>query len=153
MTTHASQPDRRSQTHGRSLVLAVASGSASLGCRCQSYNRPDWGGDKPEVILPKPEWSSRENGVCVDACIADTILMLWANGIVTGGCCCGHNRMPPSVVLDSAADGQRAIELLRAHDGRKWNVMQWQLVTLSPPNDQGQTRSANNQNDKSVEKS
>jgi len=68
--------------------------------------------------------------------------MLWANGIITGGCCCGHNRMPPSVVLDNAADGQRAIELLRANDGRKWDVMQWQLVTLSPLNTEGDRRGA-----------
>ena len=104
---------------------------ASSRCRCRSYNRPDWGGDQPEVVLPKPEWSERERGICVDACIADSIMMLWAHGIVTGGCCCGHNREGPSVILDNNADAQQAITLLRGNDGRNWKVMQWQLVTVT----------------------
>jgi len=99
-------------------------------CDCKSYNRPDWGGDRPEVVLPKPEWSTRERGICVDACIAKAIKMLWANGIITAGCCCGHNRERPSVVLDSAADAQRAIELLNKNDGRPWLVLQWRLCEL-----------------------
>lgn len=104
-----------------------------MSCRCKSYNRPDWGGDKPEVILPRPEWSTRERGICVDACIAEAIQMLWANGIITGGCCCGHNLRNPSVVLDNAMteeECQRTMQLLREKDGREWDVMQWRLVTL-----------------------
>jgi len=40
-------------------------------CRCRSYNRPDWGGDLPEVILRAPKWSNASNGICVDPCIAE----------------------------------------------------------------------------------
>jgi hypothetical protein len=29
--------------------------------------------------------------VCVDPCIVDEMKTLWANGIQTRGCCCGHN--------------------------------------------------------------
>jgi len=101
-------------------------------CDCVSYNRPDWcpANGTPEVILPKPAWSSRERGICVDACIAEAIKMLWANGIVTDGCCCGHNRMRPSVVIDSSADGRRALDLLLRNDGRDWVVNQWRLMRL-----------------------
>lgn len=87
------------------------------------------------MIVPKPEWSDRQNDtICLDACISDAILMLWENGVQTLGCCCGHNRMPPNVVIAESADGQRAIELLRKNDGRQWEVMQWQLVTILPNN-------------------
>jgi hypothetical protein len=106
--------------------------STTPSCRCQSYNRPDWGGDQPEVILPKPDWSSRERGICVDACIADAIKMLWFYGVITDGCCCGHNREAPSVIIDSVADAALAHRLLTENDGRKWTVMQWKLVTFTP---------------------
>jgi len=32
---------------------------------------------------------------CVDACLADEIKDLWSRGIVTTGCCCGHNLTLP----------------------------------------------------------
>lgn len=30
---------------------------------------------------------------CVDRCIADAVQSLWALGVVTTGCCCGHNQV------------------------------------------------------------
>jgi hypothetical protein len=105
-------------------------------CNCISYNRPDLCSPdgKPEVILPKPAWSSKEQGICVDACIADAIKMLWANDVVTGGCCCGHNKWNPSVIVDSAADAHKALNLLVAFDGRPWDVLQWRLRKISHDN-------------------
>ncbi len=99
-------------------------------CNCLSYNKPEWGGDKPEIILPTPSWSERKNGICVDACISDAILMLWENGIMTEGCCCGHNKNNPSVVISTNSEGNKTKELLKLNDGRDWEVMQWQLVKL-----------------------
>lgn len=29
--------------------------------------------------------------VCVDPCILEEIILLWEAGIITHGCCCGHN--------------------------------------------------------------
>jgi hypothetical protein len=103
-------------------------------CDCISYNRPDI---CPEtgtrsVILPKPEWSSREKGICVDACIAEAIKMLWANGVVTTGCCCGHNRAKPSVVIETGNDCLEAIRLLKENDGREWEVLQWRICVIGP---------------------
>lgn len=103
-------------------------------CDCISYNRPDLCAPdgRPEVILPKPSWSSKENGICVDACIADAIKMLWANDVVTDGCCCGHNGWtPPSVVVDSAVDARKTLDLLTKYDGRAWEVFQWRLHKIS----------------------
>lgn len=103
----------------------------SQRCECQSYNRPDWGGTKPEVVLPAPSWSAKTNGICVDECISDAIQMLWANGIVTGGCCCcGHNQAPPCVLVNDVEDAHRTDDLLRENDGRDWRVMWWHHDTL-----------------------
>lgn len=41
---------------------------------------------------------SRRNGskdsICLDVCIAEEVQDLWALGITTTGCCCGHNITP-----------------------------------------------------------
>lgn len=31
-----------------------------------------------------------ENGISVDKCLVDEIVMLWKSDIITFGCCCGH---------------------------------------------------------------
>lgn len=61
-------------------------------CDCISYNRPEPCNQNgvESVILKAPKWSEKDT-ICVDACIADSILMLWNNDILTLGCCCGHN--------------------------------------------------------------
>ncbi len=101
-------------------------------CDCISYNRPDLCpiDGKPSVLLKPPSWSSRES-ICVDACIADAVKMLWDNDIVTCGSCCGHNKWMPSIILDEAADARKALDLLVAFDGRPWDVMQWRLRKIS----------------------
>lgn len=40
--------------------------------------------------------------VCIDPCIMEEIQMLWDKGIMTYGCCCGHNQPPmePYVNVD-----------------------------------------------------
>lgn len=104
-----------------------------MSCRCISYNRPDLRPrrGKPEVMLRAPTWSVRPI-ICVDACIADAIQMLWRHDVITRGCCCGHNRIPPSVVLDMPDQAPLAIELLQKHDGREWDVLVWTLCKIAP---------------------
>lgn len=100
-------------------------------CDCISYNRPDLTPDagRPEVVLPTPPHiEGRPNGICVDACIAAAIGMLWSHKVETRGCCCGHNRENPSVVLSESEDGDRVKQLLADNDGRQWHVMQWRLI-------------------------
>lgn len=100
-------------------------------CDCISYNRPDLcvSDGKPEVVLPTPQHiNGKPNGVCVDACIVDAIKMLWSHKVETLGCCCGHNRASPSVVISESEDAVRAKQLLTENDGREWDVMQWRLV-------------------------
>ena len=100
-------------------------------CDCISYNRPDLclADGRPEVILPAPpQITDKPNGICVDACIADAIRMLWSHGVETKGCCCGHNRGGPSVVIAKQCDGDMVKRLLSEHDGRGWDVFQWRLI-------------------------
>ena len=47
--------------------------------------------DNIDIPYNSPEQPLRET-VCLDVCLAGEIKSLWANGIVTTGCCCGHNR-------------------------------------------------------------
>lgn len=102
-----------------------------MTCRCRSYNRPDWNpeGDRPEVVVKAPAWADRPT-ICLDACIADVIQALWTHGMETLGCCCGHGKIGPSVLIASHMDGQRAHQLLRQLDDRDWTVQQWRVVTI-----------------------
>ena len=63
-----------------------------------------------EIILEVPDTvnlkynspnQKRRTTVCIDKCIVDEIKLLWKNGIVTYGCCCGHNdaRFNPYVII------------------------------------------------------
>lgn len=87
-----------------------------------------------ETILPLPAWIPKDNDnrtVCVDSCIADVIKRLWEKGVVTLGCCCGHGKSNPCVILDTHMDSDYAANLLQAIDPRRtWDVMQWRLVIV-----------------------
>lgn len=100
-------------------------------CECWSYNMQE--GETPNKVLDPNkyfEWDSEASSVCVDACIADQITMLWENGIWTKGCCCGHGKMKPNVVLGISGDPRKAQVLLSENDSnRDWRVLQWQLVS------------------------
>lgn len=102
-------------------------------CDCISYNRSDEsGGSTPEAVLPYRKYfpGSAKETVCVDACIAETIERLWAAGVITGACCCGHNgRSPiangrPSVMIADPAQAELAFDVL-ASDPRAWWVQFW----------------------------
>lgn len=107
------------------LLESLIDDELKYKCNCVSYNMdsPDKHGDK-EVILKAPSWSSRGT-ICIDYCIADIIKMLWENGVVTHGCCCGHNKQNPTVIV-SPENLALTISLLNHDiDGRglrKWNI-------------------------------
>lgn len=86
----------------------------------------DWG---TETILPMPEWlclDKQNRTVCIDSCIADKIKTLWAAKIVTLGCCCGHGKESPSVVIEASyRDYEKIKEIVP-----DWRILQWQLVEV-----------------------
>jgi len=47
----------------------------------------------PPIALKRNDnTGSIRKSVCIDVCLASEILELWKLGIVTTGCCCGHNK-------------------------------------------------------------
>lgn len=59
-----------------------------------SYDNQRW--------VSAPPHMPKENGYCLDECIADEVISLWDKGIVTTGCCCGHNKEEAYIgVIDS----------------------------------------------------
>lgn len=79
--------------------------------------------------------------VTLDRCIAGVIYHLWDVGIPTLGCCCGHGKASPCVIVDEALPlslCDAAYEQINFvfGDKRVWQVMQWRPVTLdTPPGD------------------
>lgn len=49
----------------------------------------------------RPENDIREY-VSIDLCLVEEIKYLWSLGIVTTGCCCGHNTLPPYIGVDDS---------------------------------------------------
>lgn len=72
--------------------------------------------------------------VSVDPCIAAVMYHLWENNVITLGCCCGHNKVNPSVVIkpnDCRAEYTSVVRGIIAQiDGRHWDIQAWRLVTL-----------------------
>jgi len=94
----------------------------------------EWG--SVEVFdLPEGMRESHEpKKVYIDTCIVKQIEALWAAGIETSGCCCGHGNKNPSVVVVerySYNDITRVVGVLDEHDDRSWDVIQWRPVTVT----------------------
>lgn len=89
------------------LALCARSFSVALEsvamCSCVDV---DFGTYANAVALYPPEdLGITRVPATVDRCLADEVQALWAQGIVTTGSCCGHNKMPGmiSVADDSVA--------------------------------------------------
>ena len=96
-----------------------------MKCSCQSYNRPDLGGDNPPVIM-KGKFV-KKIGITVDACLEPIIQKLWDEGIPTDNSCCGHNGKlgKPSIILKEK-DAIKAKEIV----GTDIEIMYWKLLRV-----------------------
>jgi len=60
-----------------------------------------------QICVPIPYWmidpSSSQEFICIDTCIYPEILELWKNGVETIGCCCGHNKVPAYIQVESSS--------------------------------------------------
>lgn len=79
-------------------------------CKCKSYNRKVKGAKHPNVILevPKRLRTKRVDGteqrtIVVDKCMAKRLVSLWAAGLQTMNCCCGHNKFMPTIIIPDDA--------------------------------------------------
>lgn len=54
--------------------------------------------------------------ISIDPCIYGEILQLWQHGVITYGCCCGHNYLTPMVnVADESIDKMLALGYIQEH--------------------------------------
>ena len=92
---------------------------------------------KQQVLtLPKDIDVDREHrNVSIDIDIVDEILYLWKNKIETLGCCSGHGKTNPSIVIESGYNdkGIKEIEsLLKKIDKTKtWDILQWRIKKVN----------------------
>jgi hypothetical protein len=69
--------------------------------------------------------------IWVDKEIAEVIQYLWKHGIDTRGCCSGHDKEYPSVVISSGYNSAEVLEirrLINEVDGRPWIIYQWKSI-------------------------
>ena len=59
-------------------------------CNCVNI---ELGSYDNQVWVDAPPHMPKENGYCLDRCIAAEVMWLWSIGITTTGCCCGHNKI------------------------------------------------------------
>ena len=114
-------------------------------CNCLSYNAGV--GEVDEVRLTPPpslgitdSLGDPKKAVFVDACIAPVIAHLWANGVLTLDCCCGHNGDfgPPNVMLDttaSSSDARHAATLIAQIDDRSFDIRAWKVCNFNAERD------------------
>lgn len=90
-----------------------------------------------EVVIDLPDGIAtyRQNRtVCVDSCIVDVIKHLWSKGWQTLGCCCGHGKGNPNVVITDGYGAQDILAILlelSQVDAREWDILQWKLTKVN----------------------
>lgn len=111
-----------------------------MGCKCitdSKYHHDPQNTKKGIVLLIPDEIFNQINRevqtVTIDFCIAKIIKSLWAAGVVTLGCCCGHNKQNPNIIIPEGYGVPQiahAKRLLSHIDSRTWDIFQWKLVSV-----------------------
>ena len=84
-----------------------------------------------KVKLPK-HIAEDEHEIEIDSCILDTMAFLWDHHIETTGCCCGHGRMEPSIVITDKHTDEDIVRIkgLLFNCDRRWRIYQWRCVEV-----------------------
>lgn len=93
----------------------------------------EWNIGGLSVPLPDDICPGKENRtVCIDECIIATIKALWAAGVQTLGCCCGHGKERASIVLADTGNLDDIVktERILSEDGRAWSIIQWRPIEI-----------------------
>lgn len=77
-------------------------------CNCKIKKLSQEIGNQQMDLVQLPSFMRRyfankglyKHHIWIDSCLLDEIKYLWDNGIVTTGCCCGHNLLPPYIGVD-----------------------------------------------------
>ena len=59
-------------------------------CDCKDIEVGSYGN---QIWVHAPAHMAKDNGYCLDRCVAEEVMQLWMKGITTTGCCCGHNKL------------------------------------------------------------
>ena len=77
-------------------------------CNCKIKKLSQEIGNKQMDLVQLPSFMRRyfankgleKYHIWIDSCLSDEIKYLWSEGIVTTGCCCGHNLLCPYIGVD-----------------------------------------------------
>ena len=104
----------------------------------------EWDNGGVVVDLPENMLHLKDSGrtqICIDECIVPQIKALWAAGISTLGCCCGHNKRECEVILPGhfdPTDVSKAYNILKEADPeRRWHIKQWLLIDVAQLGERG----------------
>lgn len=88
-----------------------------------------------EIVLNCPDFIDKEyRTVSIDLCISKVIKALWKRKIVTLGCCCGHGKEQPSVIIDQSYNRLEIAKIkaiIKRVDSREWKILQWNLIDVN----------------------
>lgn len=74
-------------------------------CNCNKHTAI---GNYGNQVIVLPPFTNRFT--CIDRCVLSEITLLWSLGIVTTGCCCGHNQLKGFIgVEDDYIEQMKAI--------------------------------------------
>lgn len=101
-------------------------------CDCHSYNK-DVGGN-PEKLLKVPDYLNMHKEYCsIDSRISHVIQHLWNNQVITVGCCCGHGKNKPSIILNQNS-GEKWADTVRDYislvDDRDFDLLSWKMMNI-----------------------
>lgn len=92
--------------------------------------------DKKIILkLPKDIATYKKcRDIPVDYEIVNTIKYLWKNKIQTLGCCSGHGKENPSIVITDGYNDKEIKEIekiILKVDKQKWNILQWRIKKVN----------------------
>ena len=94
----------------------------------------EWNNGGLPIALPDNicKWKKNRT-VCIDECIIPQIKAIWDAGFETLGCCCGHMKRDPEVIIEQEYkedDIEKIRDILKKTDTRNWSILQWRLVEV-----------------------
>jgi len=76
----------------------------------------------PDFIKPYRQ-RQPDNVICVDIGIENVIQELWKNKVITLGCCSGHGKRNPVVIVDDRNDEAQIRKIIKSVDeSREWDI-------------------------------
>lgn len=92
---------------------------------------------KKEIIVKLPDGIAmhrKVRTVSIDVEIVRTIKYLWKNSIQTLGCCSGHRKEKPSLVIAEGyndKDIKRIEKLISKISNKEWDILQWKIKKVN----------------------